>query len=312
MTRVIDVRELIDTRAVSRFQWGVMATCMAIALIDGFDVQTMGIAAPALAREWGVPARAFGPVFAATPAGMLVGALVMGRLADRVGRRRPVIAATLVFAVGTALTAFAPTLEAMMVVRFVTGIGLGGVLPNLVLLVTEYAPRRLRGTLTTVTFSTLPFGAMLASLLAHALLPSYGWQSLFYVGGLLPVLVAGVALFRLPESVRFLMLGGERREEIARILRQVAAELPVDETTRFVARERDDIQVSFAALFGRGRTATTLLLMVAVALNMAMLYFTLNWLPMLLNRAGLSSEHALLCTVVVNTGGGLGVSRGAC
>ena len=306
MNGVIDVRDVIDTRPVSRFQWGVLATCMAIALIDGFDVQAMGIAAPTLAHEWGVPARAFGPVFAAAPAGMLVGALAMGRLADRIGRRRPVIAATLLFAAGTLLTAFAPTLEVMTVVRFVTGIGLGGVLPNLVSLVTEFTPRRLRGTLTTVTFSTLPFGAMLASLLAHSLLPAYGWQSLFYVGGLLPVLIAAIAVFRLPESVRFLMLEGDTRGEITRILRRIAPEVPVNRTTRFMAREPADVSASFAALVERGRTWTTLLLVIVVGLNMAMLYFTLNWLPMLLTRAGLSNRRALLCTVIVNIGGGFG------
>ena len=306
MTSLVDVREVIDTRPVSRFQWGVFATCMTIALIDGFDVQAMGVAAPTLAREWGVPARAFGPVFAAAPAGMLVGALALGRLADRVGRKRPVIAATLLFAVGTALSALAPTLEVMTALRFVTGIGLGGVLPNLVSLVTEFAPRRLRGTLTTVTFSSLPFGAMVASLVAHVLIPSYGWQSLFYVGSVLPVLVAGVAVFRLPESIRFLTLERDRRADIARILGKLAPEVPVDRDTRFGAREGDGGFVSFSALVGRGRTWPTVLLVVVVALNMSMLYFTLNWLPMLLHRAGLSNEHALMCAVVVNMGGGLG------
>jgi MFS transporter, AAHS family, 4-hydroxybenzoate transporter len=303
---VVDVREVIDTRPVSRYQWSIVATCTAIALIDGFDVQAMGVAAPALAREWGVPAGGFGPVFAAAPAGMLVGALAMGRLADRVGRRRPVIAATLLFAIGTALTAFAPTLEMMTAIRFVTGIGLGGVLPNLVSLVTEFAPRRLRGTLTTVTFSSLPFGAMLASLFAHASMESYGWQSLFYVGAILPVLVAGVAACCLPESVHFLTLAGDRQLEIARILRKVAPDLPVERRTTFDAGERRDTPVSFPALVGPGRTRTTVLLVAVVALNMSMLYFTLNWLPLLMNGAGLSHEHALLATVIVNAAGGLG------
>ncbi len=227
-------------------------------------------------------------------------------LADRVGRRRPVIAATLLFAIGTALTSFAPTLEMMTAIRFVTGIGLGGVLPNLVSLVTEFAPRRLRGTLTTVTFSSLPFGAMLASLFAHASMESYGWQSLFYVGAILPILVAGVAACSLPESVHFLTLAGDRQPEIARILRRVAPDLAVERTTTFDAGERRNTPVSFPALVGPGRTRTTVLLVAVVALNMSMLYFTLNWLPLLMNGAGLSREHALLATVIVNAAGGLG------
>jgi AAHS family 4-hydroxybenzoate transporter-like MFS transporter len=130
-----DFEASIDKQPVDRFEWGVFAICMAVALLDGFDVQTMGVAAPALARAWRVPPSALSAVFMAAPAGMLVGALAMGRLADRMGRRRPIIAATLVFAVGTGLTAFAPDLTAMAAIRFVTGIGLGGALPNLVSLV---------------------------------------------------------------------------------------------------------------------------------------------------------------------------------
>ena len=201
-----NVEAAIDTEPEGRFGWGVFAICMAIALLDGFDVQAMGVAAPALARAWRVPPTTLSTVFMAAPAGMLVGALAMGRLADRMGRRRPIIMATLLFAVGTGLTAFAPNLTAMAAIRFVTGIGLGGVLPNLVSLVTEFAPRRLRGVLTTLTFSTLPLGSMVAALLARGLIPTYGWQSVFYIGALAPMAVAVVALFRLPESTHFLAL----------------------------------------------------------------------------------------------------------
>jgi MFS transporter, AAHS family, 4-hydroxybenzoate transporter len=191
----------IEGRPQDRCEWGVFAICTAIALLDGFDVQTMGVAAPALARAWGVPPPALSPVFMAAPAGMLVGALAMGHLADRMGRRLPIIAATLLFAVGTSLTPFAPSLTAMAALRFVTGIGLGGVLPNLVSLVTEFAPPRLRATLTTLTFSSLPLGSMLAALLARYLIPVYGWPSLFYLGGVAPAAIAAVAFLRLPEYV---------------------------------------------------------------------------------------------------------------
>ncbi len=144
---VVDLRELRQADLESRIEqdaslgdWRVFAICTAIALLDGFDVQTMGVAAPALTRAWGVAPAAMSTVFAAAPAGMLVGALVMGRLADRFGRRCPIIVATLLFAVGTGLTAFAPNLTALAAIRFLTGLGLGGVLPNLVSLVTESAP----------------------------------------------------------------------------------------------------------------------------------------------------------------------------
>jgi MFS transporter, AAHS family, 4-hydroxybenzoate transporter len=273
----------VDRQPVRRGEWRVFAICTAIALLDGFDVQTMGVAAPALARAWGLAPPALSAVFMAAPAGMVVGALVMGRLADRVGRRRPIIAATLLFAVGTSLTPFAPNLSAMAALRFVTGIGLGGVLPNLVSLVTEFAPQRLCATLTTLTFSSLPLGSMVAALLARYLIPVHGWPSLFYVGGAAPAAIAAVAFLRLPESPSFL----------ARRKRSASEE----------ARAR---QASLVCLVGPGRTATTVLLVLVTGLNLFMLYFTLNWLPTLLTLAGLSPERALLATVLVNTSGCVG------
>ena len=272
-----------ERQSGARGEWGVFAICTAIALLDGFDVQTMGVAAPALARAWGLPPPALSAIFMAAPAGMIVGALAMGRLADRMGRRRPIIGATLLFAVGTSLTPLAPNLGAMAALRFVTGIGLGGVLPNLVSLVTEFAPQRLRGTLTTLTFSSLPLGSMVAALLARYLIPVYGWPSLFYVGGAAPAAIAVVALLRLPESPSFLAA-----------------------RNRSASGETAARRVALACLVGPGRTSTTALLVLVTGFNLFMLYFTLNWLPTLLSLTGLSSERALLATVLINTSGCVG------
>ena len=273
-----------DRPAVSRGEWRVFAICMAIALLDGFDVQTMGVAAPALAQVWGLPATAFSAVFMAAPAGMLVGALAMGRLADRLGRRRPIIAATLLFAAGTVLTAFAPNLTTMAAIRFATGIGLGGVLPNLVALVTECAPQPLRGRLTTLTFSTLPLGSMVAALLARYLIPSHGWQSLFLLGGAAPAVVAAIAFVCLPESPSFLALRADR--------------VPLVAPTA--------LRTAVGNAIGPGRPLTTALLVFVTGLNLFMLYFTLNWLPTLLTLSGLPGERALLATVFLNTSGFVG------
>jgi MFS transporter, AAHS family, 4-hydroxybenzoate transporter len=302
----LDVAALIDRQPVGRFQIGVFTTCLAIALLDGLDLQIMGLAAPALAREWNLPPGAFGPVFSAAPAGMIVGAATLGAPADRIGRKRLVVAATLVFGVCTVLTAFATSLAMMTVLRFVTGLGLGGVLPTLIALVTELAPTRLRGTLVTMTFSGLPFGSMLAGLMASWLLPQYGWTSLFYVGGLLPIAVAILAAFRLPESLRFLVARGERRDDAVRILRQLAPTVSIEPTTELTTGEAPRAPVSIARLFGQGRTVITVGLMLIVGLDLFMLYFALNWLPTLLGRAGLSTHHALLSMVLLNTGGGIG------
>lgn len=302
----VDVARLIDSRPVGRYQVGVFATCLTIALLDGLDLQAMGLAAPAIMREWGVKPEAFGTVFSAAPAGMMVGAFVMGALADHVGRKRLVVLATVLFGVGTALTAVAPTLGVMAVLRFAAGLGLGGVLPNLVSLVTEFAPARLRATLVTIAFSGLPFGSMLAGLLGRWLIPDFGWQAIFWAGGLLPIGIAVIAALFLPESIRFLAVRGTGRAQALETLRRLAPDASIDADAEITIPESTGGRVSPARLFGPGRTATTIVLMLVVALDLFMLYFALNWLPTLLGRAGLSAEHALLATVVLNTGGGIG------
>lgn len=306
MPFTIDVADFVDNRPVSRFQVRVFASCLAIALLDGLDLQAMGLAAPTMMREWDVPAEAFATAFSAAPAGMVAGALMLGRMADLMGRKRLIIAATLLFGVCTMLTPFASTLTQLAVLRFVTGLGLGGVLPNLTSLVTEFAPRRLRGTLTTIAFSGLPFGSMIAGLLASWLIPTYGWPWLFYAGGLLPLAVAALAIFALPESVRFLTLRGGRQADAVAILRKLAPEEAIPADARLTLPEASGEPVSFARLFGPGRTGTTVLLALVVGLDLFMVYLLLNWLPTLLNNAGLSNENALLATVLVNTGGGVG------
>ena len=302
----IDVADFIDRRPVSAFQLRVYAACLAVALLDGLDLQAMGLAAPSLMREWNVRPEAFATVFSAAPAGMIVGALVLGRLADQLGRKRLIVVATLLFGGCTMITPFATTLGQLAVLRFVTGLGLGGVLPNLTSLVTEFAPGRLRGRLTTLAFSGLPFGSMVAGLLAAWLIPTYGWQSLFYVGGLLPLAIGFVAMVYLPESIRFLALRRDGKDEALQILRKVAPGESIPDNTVLTLPESSGAPVSFGRLFGPARTGTTVLLTLVVALNLFMLYLMLNWLPTLMNNAGFSNERALLATVIINTGGGLG------
>src|SRR5262249_27531422 len=155
-------------------------------------------------------------------------------------------------------------------------------------------------------FSGLPFGSMIAGLLASWLIPAYGWPSLFYVGGLLPVAVAIIAMVGLPESIRFLASRGDGSRAALRILRELAPGESVPDDTRLTLAESRGGPVSFARLFGPARTSTTVLLTLVVALNLFMLYLMLNWLPTLMSNAGLSNERALLATVIINTGGGLG------
>lgn len=305
-TSQVDVARFIDERPVSRLQWSVFATAMAIATLDGLDLQSMALAGPSVAREWGIEPTALSVAFTATPLGMVFGALTLGPLADGWGRKRPVIIATLLFAVFSLLTAFAPSLPVLAAFRFLMGLGTGGILPNLIALVSEYAPAKRRGALTTLTFSALPFGSMLGGLVAGWLIPDFGWRSVFYVGGLVPLAMAAWAAWRLPESIRFLAARGDRDADIAVLLRRIDPAARFTPSTHFTSADYSQKRVSIGLLFGPGRTWPTLLITLVAALNTFMLYFLLSWLPTVMKLAGLSTRAALLSTVLPNVGGVVG------
>ncbi|HVW68984.1 MAG TPA: MFS transporter [Steroidobacteraceae bacterium] len=305
-TSRVDVARFIDERRVSRLQWGTFITAMVIATLDGLDLQAMALAAPAVAREWGVAPTVFSAAFTATPLGMVVGALTLGPVADGWGRKWPVIIATVLFGVFSLLTAFAPSLAVMALCRFLMGLGTGGILPNLIALVSEYAPARRRGALTTLTFSALPFGSMAGGLLAGWLIPELGWRSMFYVGGLVPLLIAAWSAVHLPESLRFLAARGGREREIAALLKRIDPQVSFAAGAVFTVPDHSSRRVSIALLFGPGRTVPTVLITLVAALNTFMLYFLLSWLPTVMKLAGLSTRAALLSTVLPNVGGVVG------
>ena len=196
----------------------LVLTCAAVLFVDGFDTQAIGYVAPALAREWGLARGALGPVFSASLFGLMLGALILGPLADRVGRRRIIISSTAAFGLGTLATLFAEGPTSLLVIRFLTGLGLGGAMPNAVAMTAEFSPHRRRATMVMVMFCGFSIGAALGGLLAAAMIPAFGWHSVFLVGGVAPLLLCPVLLRRLPESVRFLALSGRSNGRIAGVL----------------------------------------------------------------------------------------------
>ena len=256
----IDVADFIDRQPVGGFQLRLLLTCAAVLFLDGFDTQAIGYVAPALAREWGLTKGALGPVFSAGLFGLMIGALLLGPLADRIGRKRIIILSTLAFGICALATAFVHDVNALLAIRFLTGLGLGGAMPNAIAMTSEFNPRRRRATMVMIMFCGFSVGAALGGLLAAALIPHFGWRSVFVVGGVAPLLLVPILALRLPESVRFLALTGRADEEVAGLLRSISPTAVFAPATRFVVQEPELPGIPVVHLFRDGRTPVTLLL----------------------------------------------------
>jgi len=200
----VNLSDLLENSAVGPLQIRVFALCMICLIMDGFDVQAMGYVAPAVLRDFGAAGPALGPVFAAANVGVLIGSLLFSMLADRIGRRPVIIGATLWFSALTIATGFAQSVDQLLVLRLISGLGLGCIIPNATALVGEFSPKRSRVTLTmgiTVGFTA---GAAVGGFVALWLIPLFGWRSVFFVGGAVPLVIAVAMYFSLPESLQFL------------------------------------------------------------------------------------------------------------
>jgi AAHS family 4-hydroxybenzoate transporter-like MFS transporter len=305
-TPAIDLVDFIDREPVGGFQIRLLLTCAGVLFLDGFDTQAIGYVAPALAKEWGLTKGALGPVFSAGLLGLMIGALLFGPLADRVGRRKIIIFSTLAFGIGALATAFVQDLNSLLVIRFLTGLGLGGAMPNTVAMTSEYNPQRRRATMVMIMFCGFSIGAALGGFLAADLIPRFGWRSVFIVGGIAPLLLLPVLVWRLPESVRFLATAGRAPERVAELLKRISPHSAFAPDARFVVHEAHLAGIPVAHLFREGRTAATLLLWVVFFMSLLDIYFLANWLPTVLNDLGASVSEAVMIGSLLQVGGVVG------
>ena len=189
-TQILKVSDIIDNHPMSYFQIRTVFLGALVLFMDGFDAQTIGFLATPIADSTSIPINTFGPIFSASLIGLMVAAMLAGPIADRWGRKWPIIFSTFTLAVFSMLTAFSTSFNQLLIYRFLTGLGLGGALPNVVALCSEYVPGRLRAVLVSVLFCGLPLGGFICGMLSSALLPIWGWQSVFYFGGTFPFILS--------------------------------------------------------------------------------------------------------------------------
>ena len=302
----VDVTEAIEQAPFGSLQLLILALCAWIALLDGFDTQAIAYVAPVIAEQWGIPMAGFGPIFGAGLAGLTVGAFVLSPAADRFGRRSVILFSVLLFGIFALITARATTLNELLLYRFLTGLGLGGAMPNIIALTSEYAPKRMRAFLIGVMFCGFPLGSTVGGVVSAPLIGSFGWQSVFVVGGILPLLTLFALFIWLPESIRYLVARGTADERIARLVAKLDPTIPQNTESRYVIHGPRAVGFPVTKLFQEGRAPMTVLLWIAFFMNLLVMYFLVNWMPSLLKASGLPLNVAILSTAVLNAGGVVG------
>jgi AAHS family 4-hydroxybenzoate transporter-like MFS transporter len=310
----IEIDQLVDGQKIGRLVIRVVVLSLLVQCADGFDLAAMSYAAPELIRSWHFAPASLGPVFSAGIVGMALGGPLLGYVGDRFGRRTAILLSTIIYGLFSLLIVAAPDLHTMLILRFISGVGLGGLLPNTVALNAEFAPKRMRATLIIMMFMGLAVGGILPSVVATTLQARFGWHAFFVVGGIAPLLLS-VALYRmLPESIKFLVNRKGHSAQATRLATQLRPDLWITEKTRLLVSTAGTGTDTFspALLFSNGLAWITLLVWLLFSAALVVNFFVNSWMPTLFRASGLSSDQTAVtqaCYYVGGIVGGLVISQ---
>jgi len=304
-TQSLTVSEIIEQRPLGAYQIRTAVLCGVVLILDGFDSQAINYIAPSVADSLHVAVKNFGPIFSAGLFGLMIGALMSGPIADRWGRKWPVVLSTLSFAAFSLVTVHVASFHELLILRFLTGLGLGGAMPNVVALASEFVPRRILPHVVTLLFVGMPLGGVICGFLSAALIPRWGWQSVLYVGGTIPLAIALLLFAGLPESIQFLALSAKNPEKVSKTLGRIAPEY-ASVALRPTPRDPRHTGVPVIHLFTEERAFGTLLLWIPYFMNLLIIYFIGSWLPALLRQVGMSTAAGATATAFFSFGGAFG------
>lgn len=296
----IRVQAVIDDTPMNAKRWSVVGLCFVIALLDGFDTQSIAFIGSSIAEEFAMSTAAMTAVITASTVGMALGAISLGSIGDRIGRKRAILLALIIFGFFSLLGSFAQAPWQIILLRFLIGLGMGGATPSLLALAAEYSPAPSRKLAMTLVLLGLPGGAMLGGVVAAAWLPVLGWRGIFLIGGILPLILLA-AVFFTPESPSYLSTrddAASQRKARELLRRMTGAAIP--DGALLQSEHRDESAGSIRALFAvEYRTSTMTICSIYLA-NWVAWFLLLQWTPTALHQLGLSKEQAASGTIVVN------------
>jgi AAHS family 4-hydroxybenzoate transporter-like MFS transporter len=303
--RPVNVTDIINRHRLAPFQVLIVVLCFLIVAIDGFDTAAIGFLAPAIRAEWNLTPAQLAPLFGAGLGGLMAGAFVFGPLADKFGRKNVLLVCVLFFALACLASGYSSSLWELVTWRFLTGLGLGGAMPNSVTLTSEFCPEKRRSFLVTTMFCGFTVGSALGGLASANLVEDYGWRSVLILGGVLPLALVPLMVWKLPESVRYLVMEGRGAKRVAATLKRIA---PEEDFTgaRFVVTEKKPKGFPVSHLFRKDLVRGTLMLWLAFFVSLLVIYLLSSWLPTLIKSTGVSLKTASLVTTMFQVGGTIG------
>lgn len=308
-TENVNINAVVDKAKFTSFHFNVVAWCLLIILFDGYDLAINGVVLPLLMKDWGLTAMQAGMLASTALAGMMFGAMFFGSLADKIGRKKVIMICIVLFSGLTFAGGFASNPTEFAILRFLAGLGIGGVMPNLVALTSEYAPQKMRSTLVTTMFSGYAVGGVMAALLGSWFTPDFGWQIMFFIAGI-PLFLLPVIWKFLPESLAFIVKDN-KQDQARRIVKRLAPNEQISDSTIFtLPQENVPEAANVVSLFRRGRTVNTLLFWLAFFTCLLTMYALSSWLPKLMMAAGYSMNNSLMFMMVMNIGAVVGIVGG--
>ncbi|MBZ7349065.1 aromatic acid/H+ symport family MFS transporter [Klebsiella michiganensis] len=305
MTQRLELQKLLNAAPVGARQWRVIICCFLVVMLDGFDTAAIGFIAPDIRSHWQLTAGDLAPLFGAGLLGLTAGALLCGPLSDRFGRKRVIEFCVALFGLFSLLSAFAPDLQMLVFLRFLTGLGLGGAMPNTITMTSEYLPARRRGALVTLMFCGFTLGSAFGGVVSAQLVPLIGWHGILVLGGVLPLLLAVALIPLLPESPRWQIRRQLPQAVIAKNVSAITGERYTD-THFWLDEPAAGAKGSISQLFTGRQLAITLMLWVVFFMSLLIIYLLSSWMPTLLNHRGIDLQYASWVTAAFQIGGTFG------
>nr|WP_321273726.1 MFS transporter [uncultured Vibrio sp.] len=304
----INVNEAVDNAKFNQFHWKVLFWCTLIIIFDGYDLVIYGVVLPKLMSQWGLDPYVAGMLGSAALFGMMFGAMGFGMLSDKLGRKKTILMCVVLFSAVSAINGLASTPWQFGILRFIAGLGIGGVMPNVVSLMTEYSPKKSRSTLVALMFSGYAVGGMMSAGLGIWIVPRFGWEIMFFLAAV-PLVLLPLMIKYLPESLTFLVTQN-REQEARELLAKVEPNCDINQDSVLFVSSAEKAKAPVLELFRDGRMFSTLMFWTAFFCCLLMVYALGSWLPKLMSVAGYGLSSSLMFLMILNVGAIIGAVGG--